>query len=89
LRIYAKAINSLNFHIKCWHFPLTRISKIDGLLFQIEELRIQMQKIALDKDLTDPRVVSVSERLDILINQFYISQETKKVVVEAVDIIRK
>ncbi|HBV85744.1 MAG TPA: hypothetical protein DEF42_03595 [Desulfosporosinus sp.] len=24
---------------------------------QIEELRLQMQKIALDKELTDPRVV--------------------------------
>ncbi|KUO69832.1 MAG: sporulation protein Spo0E [Desulfosporosinus sp. BRH_c37] len=44
---------------------------------QIEDLRLQMQKIALDKDLTDPRVVRLSERLDILINEFYISQETK------------
>ncbi|MDR3542306.1 MAG: aspartyl-phosphate phosphatase Spo0E family protein [Desulfosporosinus sp.] len=43
---------------------------------QIEELRLQMQKIASDKDLTDPRVVKVSEKLDILINEFYISQET-------------
>lgn len=41
---------------------------------QIEELRIQMQKIASDKDLTDPRVVRVSERLDILIGEFYINQ---------------
>jgi hypothetical protein len=38
---------------------------------QIEELRIQMQKIACDKDLTDPRVVRVSEKLDLLINEFY------------------
>ena len=38
---------------------------------QIEELRLQMQEIASDKDLTDPRVVRVSERLDILINEFY------------------
>ena len=45
---------------------------------QIEELRLQMQKIASDKDLTDPRVVRVSERLDILINEFYVSQETIK-----------
>jgi hypothetical protein len=37
---------------------------------QIEELRLQMQKIASDKDLTDPRVVRVSEKLDILINEF-------------------
>jgi len=41
---------------------------------QIEELRLQMQKIAADKDLTDPRVVGVSEKLDELINEFY-SQE--------------
>ncbi len=38
---------------------------------QIEELRIQMQKMASDKDLTDPRVVSISEKLDLLINEFY------------------
>ena len=38
---------------------------------QIEDLRLQMQEIALDKDLTDPRVVSISERLDKLINEFY------------------
>jgi hypothetical protein len=43
---------------------------------QIEELRLQMQKIASDKDLTDPRVVSISEKLDLLIYEFYISQET-------------
>jgi len=43
---------------------------------QIEELRIQMQKMASDKDLTDPRVVSISEKLDLLINEFYISQYT-------------
>ena len=40
---------------------------------QIEELRLQMQEIASDKDLTDPRVVSVSERLDLLINEFYLA----------------
>ena len=45
---------------------------------RIEELRMQMQKIALDKDLTDPKVVKVSEKLDILINEFYLSQEKTK-----------
>ena len=30
-----------------------------------------MQKIASDKDLTDTRVVGVSEKLDALINEFY------------------
>ena len=42
---------------------------------QIEELRIQMQKIASDKDLTDPKVVSISEKLDLLINEFYIAKK--------------
>ncbi|MHB8075202.1 aspartyl-phosphate phosphatase Spo0E family protein [Desulfosporosinus fructosivorans] len=42
---------------------------------QIEELRLQMQKIALDKDLTDKRVVGVSEKLDVLINEFYTSNK--------------
>ena len=41
---------------------------------QIEELRLQMQKIASDKDLTDPKVVSISEKLDLLINDFYIAK---------------
>ena len=42
---------------------------------QIEELRLQMQKIASDKDLTDPRVVNISEKLDLLINEFYIAKK--------------
>ena len=49
---------------------------------QIEELRIQMQEIASDKDLTDPRVVRVSERLDILINAFLLAKNGKKGVLE-------
>lgn len=44
----------------------------------IEELRLQMQRIAADKDLTDPKVISVSAKLDILINEFYIRQEPTK-----------
>lgn len=38
---------------------------------QIEELRLQMQIVASDKDLTDIRVVGISEKLDVLINEFY------------------
>ena len=38
---------------------------------QIEELRLDMQKMASDKELTDPRVVRVSQMLDELINKFY------------------
>jgi len=45
---------------------------------QIEELRLQMQKIASDKDLTDPRVVRVSEKLDLLISEFYIAKKRYK-----------
>jgi len=45
---------------------------------EIEELRLQMQRIAADKDLTDPQVVSVSAKLDLLINEFYISQDSTK-----------
>ena len=40
---------------------------------QIEKLRLQMQEIALDKDLTDPRVVTISKKLDLLINKYYIA----------------
>ena len=42
---------------------------------QIEELRLQMQKNASDKDLTDPSVVTMSENLDLLINEFYIAKK--------------
>ncbi|MDR3585167.1 MAG: aspartyl-phosphate phosphatase Spo0E family protein [Desulfosporosinus sp.] len=45
---------------------------------QIEELRLQLQKIASDKDLTDPKVLSISEKLDLLINEFYIIKGTNK-----------
>jgi len=45
---------------------------------QIEELRIQLQETALDKELTDPRVVSISEKLDLLINEFYIYISAKQ-----------
>ena len=47
------------------------------VLERIEELRLQMQKIALDKDLTDARVLGVSEKLDALINQFYMARKGK------------
>ena len=40
---------------------------------QIEELRSKMQEVAADKDLTDHRVVSISCKLDVLINEFYSS----------------
>lgn len=45
---------------------------------QIEKLRLQMQIIASNKDLTDKRVVGVSEKLDVLINEFYFNQKLNK-----------
>ena len=42
---------------------------------QIEELRLLMQEVASDKDLTDHRVVSISTKLDILINEFYAAKK--------------
>lgn len=41
---------------------------------RIEELRLQMHNIAQEKDLTDPRVVSISEKLDQLIKDYYFAQ---------------
>lgn len=38
---------------------------------KIEELRIKMHEVASDKNLTDQRVVSISCKLDVLINEFY------------------
>ncbi|KLU65833.1 Spo0E like sporulation regulatory protein [Desulfosporosinus acididurans] len=38
---------------------------------RIEKLRLQMIKAAADKDLKDPRVIKVSDKLDRLINEFY------------------
>lgn len=44
---------------------------------QIEELRILMHEVALDKELTDYRVVSISSKLDGLINEFYMLNRQK------------
>ncbi|SHH86352.1 aspartyl-phosphate phosphatase Spo0E family protein [Desulfosporosinus lacus] len=49
-----------------------------NVLDRIEELRLQMQEIALDKDLSDPIVVRVSEDLDAWINKFYFNHKKKK-----------
>ena len=42
---------------------------------EIEKLRLLMQEAASDKDLTDQRVVSLSEKLDLLIYEFYKSKK--------------
>ncbi|WP_042334816.1 aspartyl-phosphate phosphatase Spo0E family protein [Desulfosporosinus meridiei] len=44
---------------------------------QIEELRLQMHEVASDKKLTDQRVVSISCKLDLLINEFYLRDRLK------------
>lgn len=44
---------------------------------QIEELRIKMHEVASDKNLTDQRVVSISCKLDVLINEFYLKSKLK------------
>jgi hypothetical protein len=41
------------------------------VLDQIEELRLQMQKMASGKNLTDPKVIEVSKKIDVLISKFY------------------
>jgi len=45
---------------------------------QIEELRLLMAEVASDKELTDHRVVSISEKLDLLINKFYIDKRSHR-----------
>jgi hypothetical protein len=45
----------------------------DTILDEIEKLRIQMYVVASDRELTDPIVLSISEELDSLINEFYLS----------------
>ena len=45
---------------------------------KIEELRLLMTEVASDKELTDYRVVSISEKLDILINKFYIEKRSHR-----------
>jgi len=48
---------------------------------QIEELRLLMTKVASDKELTDHRVVSISQKLDLLINKFYIEKRSHRLAV--------
>lgn len=41
------------------------------LVNRIEELRSQLNKYSIGKSLTDPEVVSMSQRLDLLLNEYY------------------
>jgi len=47
---------------------------------QIEALRLVMNKGAINKELTDPRVLSLSRQLDLLINEFYSAQKVSQLV---------
>lgn len=48
-----------------------------GTLELLEKLRSQMHLTAVDKDLTDPMVLRVSEELDTMIIDFYLGQKRK------------
>jgi Spo0E like sporulation regulatory protein len=52
-----------------------KLKALERIEERIEELRIHMLKIASDKDLTDPRVVRVSEMLDVLIIECYTAEK--------------
>ncbi|MDP4127365.1 MAG: aspartyl-phosphate phosphatase Spo0E family protein [Bacillota bacterium] len=54
-----------------------KLTVCEQICEQIEDLRLQMQRIASDKALTDPSVVRASEKLDILINNFYLDRIRK------------
>ena len=42
---------------------------------KIEELRLLMHEVASDKELTDQRVLSMSRKLDLLINEYYSTEK--------------
>lgn len=47
-------------------------SQINQLLEIIEEMKIDLNQLGSYKPLTDPDVVNLSEKLDKLLNQYYI-----------------
>lgn len=47
-----------------------RLSDLDEVLKSIEELRSKLNKIAEGRALTDPQVVSASQNLDALLNEY-------------------
>lgn len=47
------------------------VSNADDILKQIEELRLEMTKVQEGKPLTDPKVVTVSQVLDMLLNKYH------------------
>lgn len=48
------------------------------LLKEIEELRQQLYSLSCDKELADPAVVLMSQKLDDLLNLYYRTSPTSK-----------
>lgn len=44
--------------------------KLEDINIQIEKLRNQLNELAKEKPLSDPRVVETSQQLDVLLNEF-------------------
>ncbi len=47
------------------------MSEMEEILKQIEELRASMIKLNDEKSLTDPEVVTASQMLDAVLNEYY------------------
>ena len=47
------------------------MSEIEEILNKVEELRAKLNKFAEDRNFTDPEIVSVSRKLDALLNTYH------------------
>ena len=54
------------------------MSDLEEVLKSIEELRNKLNKIAEGRKLTDPEVVSASQMLDVLLNEYQKLMKDKK-----------
>lgn len=54
------------------------MSDLEEVLKSIEELRTKLNKIANEQRLTDPEVVSASQMLDALLNEYQKLMKDKK-----------
>lgn len=57
---------------------MIELSDLDEVLKNIEELRSKLNKIAEGHRFTDPQVVSVSQKLDELLNEYQRLMKDKK-----------
>ncbi|MBP2632613.1 MAG: Spo0E like sporulation regulatory protein [Firmicutes bacterium] len=55
-----------------------RLSELEEVLKSIEELRGKLNKIAEGRKLSDPQVVSASQMLDALLNEYQKLMKDKK-----------